>query len=97
MLQGANTEIFNPLVLKAHNGSECQNLLFSLHIMSVKGSSKLNWRIFIFAPSSGTNGLKLEHDDQVKSIDDSLDISLNCSNYFLNKSMNNLTWGSKTN
>ena len=29
MLQAANTDLFNPLVPKAHN-SECQNLLFSL-------------------------------------------------------------------
>ena len=34
MLQAASTELFNPLVLKAHN-SECQNILFSLQIKPV--------------------------------------------------------------
>ena len=34
MLQGANTDLFNPLVPKAHN-SECQNL-FPLLIKPVK-------------------------------------------------------------
>ena len=37
MLQGANTDLFNPLVTKAHN-SECQNLLFLVRIMSLKVS-----------------------------------------------------------
>ena len=35
MLQGANTDQFNPLVPKAHN-SEHQNLLFPLQIKPVK-------------------------------------------------------------
>ena len=34
MLQGANTNLFNPLVPKAH-ASECQNILFLLQIKSV--------------------------------------------------------------
>ena len=34
MLQGANTDLFNPLVPKAHNG-ECHNL-FPLQIKAVK-------------------------------------------------------------
>ena len=37
MLQGDNTDLYNPLVPKAHN-SECQNLLFPLQIKSVKVS-----------------------------------------------------------
>ena len=35
MLQAAITELFNPLVLKAHN-SECHNQQFPLQIKSVK-------------------------------------------------------------
>ena len=35
MLQAANTELFNPLVPKAHN-SECQNRPFPLQIMPVR-------------------------------------------------------------
>ena len=35
MLQAANTDLFNPLVPKAHN-SEYQNLLFPLQIKAVK-------------------------------------------------------------
>ena len=35
MLQGANTDLFNPLVPKVHN-SECQNMLFPLRIKPVK-------------------------------------------------------------
>ena len=34
MLQAANTDLFNPLVPKAHNG-RCQNLLFILQIKPV--------------------------------------------------------------
>ena len=34
MLQAANTDLFNPLVPKAHN-SECRNLLFPLEIKPV--------------------------------------------------------------
>ena len=37
MLQAANTDLFNPLVPKAHN-SECQNLQFLLQIKPVKVS-----------------------------------------------------------
>ena len=37
MLQAAYTDLFNPLVPKAHNG-ECHNLLFSLQIKPVKVS-----------------------------------------------------------
>ena len=37
MLQVANTDIFNPLVPKAHN-IECQKLLFPLHIKPPKVS-----------------------------------------------------------
>ena len=37
MLQGANTDLFNPLVPKAHN-SKCQNLRFPLQIKPVKTS-----------------------------------------------------------
>ena len=34
MLQGANSDLFNPLVPEAHNLLllECQNLLFPLHL-----------------------------------------------------------------
>ena len=35
MLQAAKTDLFNPLVIKAHN-DECQNLLFPLQIKPVK-------------------------------------------------------------
>ena len=34
MLQGANTDLFNPLVPKTHN-SECQNLPFPLQIKAL--------------------------------------------------------------
>ena len=37
MLQAANTDLFNPLVLKAHN-SECQKQSFPLQIKPVKVS-----------------------------------------------------------
>ena len=37
MLKTANTDLFNPLVKKAHN-SECQNLIFPLQIKPVKVS-----------------------------------------------------------
>ena len=39
MLQRDNTDLFNPLVPKAHN-SECQNIQFPLHIKTFK--SQLN-------------------------------------------------------
>ena len=35
MLQAANTDLFNPLVPKAHN-SECQNIIFPLQIKPLK-------------------------------------------------------------
>ena len=53
MLQGANTDLFNPLVHKAHN-RECPNLPFTLQIRPVKVSAHL--RIFIFF-TLVTNGL----------------------------------------
>ena len=38
MLQGASTDLFNPLTVpKAHN-SECQNILFHLQIRPLKVS-----------------------------------------------------------
>ena len=37
MLQGANTDLFNPLVPKAHNNSACQNL-FPLQVRPVNVS-----------------------------------------------------------
>ena len=46
MFKAANTDLFNPLVPKAHN-SECQNLPFPLQIEPSK-SVKASWRIFIF-------------------------------------------------
>ena len=55
MCQEAKTDLFNPLVPKAHK-SECQNLPFPLQIKPVKVNLKLNWRIFRFFPL-GTNGL----------------------------------------
>ena len=54
MLQAANTDLFNPLVLKAHN-RVCQNLLFDLQIKPVK-SVKASLPIFIFSIFC-TNGL----------------------------------------
>ena len=51
MLQGANSELFNPLVPKVLNG-ERQNILFPFQIKPLKVNSKLDWRIFIFAPSA---------------------------------------------
>ena len=35
MLQAANTDLFNPLLPKAHN-SECQNIIFPFEIKPVK-------------------------------------------------------------
>ena len=37
MLPAANTDLFNPLVPKAHN-SKCQNILILLQLKSVKVS-----------------------------------------------------------
>ena len=54
MQRAAGTDLFNPLVPKAHN-SEWQNILFPLQIEPVK-SKKGNWRIFIFC-TLDTNGL----------------------------------------
>ena len=53
MLQTANTDLFSPLVPKAHN-SEC--LPFPLQIKPLKVNSKLNWQKFYFC-TLGTNGL----------------------------------------
>ena len=58
MLQAANIDLFNPLVIKAHNCEVCQNLLFPFQIKPVKVNLKLNWRIFYFSNHS-TNGLFL--------------------------------------
>ena len=54
MLQGANTDLFNPLVPKAHN-CECQKQLFPLQAKQKKANLKLNWRIFRFF-TFGTKG-----------------------------------------
>ena len=51
MLQAANTDLFNPLVPKAHN-SERQNLSFLLQIKQRKVNLKSSWRIYVFAPSA---------------------------------------------
>ena len=58
MLQAANTDLFNPVVLKARN-CECQNLIFLLQNKPLKVNLELNWRIFIFC-TLGTNGLTLQ-------------------------------------
>ena len=42
MLQLAYTDLFNPLVSKAHN-SECQKPPIPLQIKPVKVNLKLNW------------------------------------------------------
>ena len=49
MLQAANTDLFNPLVPKAHN-SECQNLPFPLQINP--GESQLKLACGFFAPTA---------------------------------------------
>ena len=54
MLKGANTELFNPLVAKAHN-CECQNIIFPLKIKPLKVDSKLKMADFYFCTLS-TNG-----------------------------------------
>ena len=51
MLQGASTDLFNPLVPKARN-NECQNLLFPLQIKPVKVNLKWNGGFLFFAPSA---------------------------------------------
>ena len=51
MSQAANTDLFNPLLPKAHN-SERQNLLFPLQIIQFEVNLKLSWCIFISAPSA---------------------------------------------
>ena len=55
MLQSASTDLFNPLVPKAHT-SGCQNLIFPLQIKPVKVNFMLNWWILIFC-TLGPNGL----------------------------------------
>ena len=40
MLQATNTDLFNPLVVKAHSG-ECQNQIFLLQTKPVKVNLKL--------------------------------------------------------
>ena len=55
MLQAANTDLFNPLVLKAHN-IECQNILFPLQIKPLKVSYSQIADIYFLHPL-GTNGL----------------------------------------
>ena len=62
MLQEANTDLFNPLVHKAHN-SECQIILFPLQIKPSKRQLKLNWRYFVFC-TLGTNGLKKQKEKE---------------------------------
>ena len=47
MLQTASTELFNPLVPKAHN-SERQNLPVALQVKPE--IVEANWRIFTFLP-----------------------------------------------
>ena len=50
MLQAANTDLFSPLLPKAHD-SECQNLLFPLRIKPVKVNLKLiNGFLFFVHP-----------------------------------------------
>ena len=51
MLQGAKTDLFDPLVTKAHN-SECQNLVFPLKIKPVKVNLELIGGFLFFAPSA---------------------------------------------
>ena len=51
MLQAAKTDLFNPLVPKAHN-SECQNLLFLFQIKPVKVNLKLIGGFLMFSPSA---------------------------------------------
>ena len=47
MLQAASTDLFNPLVLKAHK-SKCQNVLFPLQIKPGKSQLLADF----FAPSA---------------------------------------------
>ena len=51
MLQAANIDLFNPLVLKAHN-SECQNLLFPLPTKSLNVSYSYNGGFLFSTPSA---------------------------------------------
>ena len=58
MLQGAKTDLINPLAPlapKARN-SECQNLTFPLQIKPVKKSAKAIIGGFSFSPSSALMG-----------------------------------------
>ena len=50
MLQPAITDLFSPIVPKAHN-SECQNCVFLYKLSEVKVSES-HLRIFIFVPSA---------------------------------------------
>ena len=54
MLQAANTNLFNPLVLKVHN-SECQTLPFSVQIKPGKSQLVVVGGFLFFRH---TNGLK---------------------------------------
>ena len=68
MLQGANTDLFNPLVPETHN-SECRKLKFPSHIKLVKSvricsnkvNLKSNLQIFICF-TLGTYGLTSQLD-----------------------------------
>ena len=59
MLQAVNTDLFNPLVPKAHN-NECQKLLFSLQIEPEKKSVKAIIGGFLFL-TFDINGLIGSH------------------------------------
>ena len=58
MLQAANTDLFNPLVPKAHNIVSVKIYYFFYKLIQQK-SVKANWQIFIFYTLS-TNGLRNE-------------------------------------
>ena len=69
MLLGASTDLFNPLVPKAHN-SECQNLLLSLRIKPLKVNLKLISGFFL-APSELMGYMSTQHNQQSRpSYDD---------------------------
>ena len=56
MFQGANTDLFDPLVPKAHN-SKYQNIVYPVQISHKKSDKATsNWQIFIFC-TLGSNGL----------------------------------------
>ena len=50
MLQAANTDLFNPLILKAHN-SKCQNFHFLYELSHKKINLKVIGGYLFFAPS----------------------------------------------